>query len=37
MKNTECPFKLSVKILKVRITYNIWNEMVKSVALFVNI
>ena len=37
MKNPECPFKLGVKILKVRITYSIWYEIVKSVAFFVDI
>ena len=29
MKNTECPFKLVVKILKARITYIIGDKMVK--------
>ena len=36
MNNTECLFKLGVKILKVRVPYNIWNGMVKSVTIIFN-
>ena len=37
MKNTDSLFNVGLKILKVRVAYSIWDEMMKSIAFFTNI